>query len=246
MIEYLPALEPDRYRVRRLELDTGRMTGVFTVDGQLQGAMKGSARTQALAPDGTRLYTLYWLADETQNEGHAFVHVLSLDGQWAHCVDLPPSVGSGSERADALALSSDGRRLYVVDVEQDRLAEIDTERLRVVRTTAAPLTFAGPVRAAVGPDDTVYASSGRTILAIDASRHGSPTSWTFGSNVTGLQPAADGRRIYVALTNRIDIFDRVVGRATRSLRVPGMTAIDQLGAVSAGLDSARTQILCAC
>ncbi len=69
VIEYLPALAPDRYRVRQLDLPTGQ---VLPVGGPTQKAlppdaqpvtveeeMRGRSRTQVMAPDLSRLYTVY-------------------------------------------------------------------------------------------------------------------------------------------------------------------------------------------
>jgi hypothetical protein len=247
-VEYVPPRRPDRYRVRRIDLDTGTVNGVFSVDGHLQNAMRGSARTQALAPDGKRLYTLYWLADDTgpADSGHAFVHVLSLDQQWAHCVSLPRPIGSHLEGANVLALSPDGNRLYVGDGEKGKLAEIDTKALRVTRTASIPMSNAGALRSAVGSDGTLYMSRGRRVAAVDTESMRPAAWWSFPSDVTGIQPAIDGRRIYVALTNRVNVVDTRTGRTTATFPAIGMNGIDQLGAVSAGLDTARTQILCAC
>lgn len=247
VIEYVPPLAPDRYRVRRLDLTSGRVGDVYSADGHLQTAMRGSARTQVLAPDGRRLYTLYWLADETKaGTGRAFVHVLSLDEQWAHCVDLPGGVGSGSEHASALALTPDGTRLFVADGKSGALAEMDTKQLRVTRTSAIVLRDSGRVRAGVGPDGTLYLGQGHRLAEIDTRTLGSKRSWAVRGRISGIQAASSSRHVFVAVGDRVVVLDRAAGRATGVLSVGGLSGIDQLGLASRGLDSARTQILCAC
>ena len=39
VIEYLPPMAPDRYRVRKLDLETGEVGAVYSVDGHLQESM---------------------------------------------------------------------------------------------------------------------------------------------------------------------------------------------------------------
>ena len=58
---------------------------------QLQEPMRGTARAQAMAPDGRRLYTLYTRDATATEPAEAFVHVLDLEHERATCVDLPPS-----------------------------------------------------------------------------------------------------------------------------------------------------------
>lgn len=127
VVEYLPAMQPDRYRVRKLDLDTGEVGAVFSVDGHLQESMRGTARVAAMSADGSRLYTLY------TTEQSAFVHVLDLDEEWAHCVDLPAPIGSSPEGALAVAADPNGGRVLVVDAGAG-VAELDTRQLAITHT----------------------------------------------------------------------------------------------------------------
>jgi hypothetical protein len=134
VIRYLPALRPNRYQVRQVDVATGEVGAVYTPDAELQQAMGGTARVQAASADGTRLYTLYTL-DDGHSE-HAFIHTLALDELWAHCIDLPAGFTTDAATATGLALSPDGARLYVANSSIGRLAEIDTSTLQVVRTAS--------------------------------------------------------------------------------------------------------------
>ena len=129
-LDYRPALSPDRYRVRRVDVATGLISDVPSNDKEIRGDMQGVARTQALSPDGSRLYTLYTVPGDQPRE---FVHVLSLDAQTANCVDLPVPFGRDTGSM-ALAPSPDGLHLYVADATHRVLADVDTQALTVTRT----------------------------------------------------------------------------------------------------------------
>jgi hypothetical protein len=245
VIEYLPPLKPDRYRVRRLDLASGRVGGVFSVDGHLQQAMRGTARTQAMSADGQRLYTMYWLG-EPAGGGRAFVHVLDLDEQWAHCIDLPRPLGSPGEDANALALSADGSRLYVVDADAGSLAEIDTRELRTLRTSAIDMRGNSAPRLAAATGPTLYLGRDDRLVAIDRGTLAARDRWTMPGSVSGIQPAAADDRLFVAIGDRIIVLDRTNGRALRELTVEGLDEIDQLGLTGARPGSVRSQIKCAC
>ena len=83
-----------------------------------------------VAPDGSRLYTLY--TSEEGEKRYSFVHVLDLDEEWAHCVDLPLDLGDTPE-AMAIGISPNGWSVYVADGAAGKLAEVSTARLTVTR-----------------------------------------------------------------------------------------------------------------
>lgn len=167
VVEFTPPMEPDRYRVRRLDLVTRTVGDIFSPDKELQQDMRGSACRQVMAGDGRRLYTLYNVLDADANR-RAFVHVLDLQHQWAHCVDLPEPLGTSPEDALALALDPGGQRLFVLDRGLGKVAEVDTTELRVARTTAMPsaIPAVGSLLAAT-EHGRLYAATGRTVVAFD-------------------------------------------------------------------------------
>lgn len=246
VVEYLPPLRPDRYRVRRLDLRTEEVVGVYTVDLDLQKAMQGTARVQAASPDGRHLYTLYTV-EGPDGVRRAFVHVLSLDELWAHCVDLPTSFAAAPEKAIGIAVAPDGDHVYAADTSSGTIAEIDTEALSVTRTAEAEIGASGGLaHVAAGPDGTIYVARGTRLLALDAAGLASRGSWEMQEDVRGIQPARDGRRVYVGLKGRIVILDTTTGQRL-GLEPPDIEeTIDQLGQETRPFDVARTVIECAC
>ena len=247
VIEYLPPRDPTSYQVRRLDLTTGEVGGVYTVDAELQERMQGTARVQAASPNGDRLYTLYSLKDP-DGSVHSFVHVLSLDEEWAHCVDLPDTFEIANERAIAMSVAPDGGRLYVADALSGALAEIDTEALTVTRTAEVTL---GPwggraAHAARGADGKLYIGSGSRLLSIDAATLSPGRSWDLQDRINGIQAGTDGSRLYVGLKDRIAVIDTGTGRALEALTPDRIEAIEQLGQSTRVLVQGRKRITCAC
>ena len=164
VVQYLPPMDPDRYQVRRLDLGTGELTLVPSVDGANQGQMPGIARTSVMAPDGRRLYTLY--TSEENGQRYSFVHVLDLDRQWAHCVDLPLTFGADPE-AMGIAIDPNGSRVYVADVAAGKLAAIDTNRRgarhRVAHARSAACTHD---RRSPPSGTQVYVAAQRNLVAL--------------------------------------------------------------------------------
>jgi hypothetical protein len=245
VVEYLPPKRPTSYRVRRLDLRTEQVEGVFTVDAELQESMQGTARVQAFSPDGKRLYTLYTI-DGGAGKRQAFVHVLSLDELWAHCVDLPDAFGTADESAIALAVAPDGRHLYVAEGSTGTLAEVDTQTLSLARTGQAAFgSHGGTAHAVAGPQGTLYLTKGTGLSAVNAATLVPGHSWDVQERITGIQASTDGTRLYVGLKDLILILDSATGERLGSLD-PADLKIDQLGQSTRTLEEERTRISCAC
>jgi hypothetical protein len=246
VVEYLPPRNPTSYRVRRLDLATEKVEGVYTVDQELQDSMQGTARVQAAGPDGRRLYTLYTL-DLGGGVRHTFVHVLSLDELWAHCIDLPAPLEGFDERAMAIAVSPDGTRLYVADAVTGTVAEADTEELAVTRTMEIPFWSPGGIaHAAVGPDGRLYLAKGDAGVAVDTSTRRPTTAWDVDGRISGLQVSQDGDRLFVGLRDDITILDAATGAQLGTVDPVGIEAIRQLGTSTRALEEERTTTECAC
>ncbi|MDP9068647.1 MAG: hypothetical protein M3N53_09950 [Actinomycetota bacterium] len=246
VVQYLPAANPTHYQVRRLDLRSGKVRDVFSVDKELQESMRGTARVQEMSPDGKRLYTLYTV--NTPHGAHSFIHVLSLDELWAHCIDLPDDFAMGGDKKTALGVSPDGERVYVADAYEGALAEVDTERLRVVRTAPLDLTSAWAATDLItSPDGTsLFVASGRRVVAASTADLTETSAWEMDDKVTGMQVGSDGNLLYVGLPGEVAVVDRAKGQVVRTLDPPGLGPIEQLGPVTRGLDPARTEIVCGC
>ncbi|MGH2693127.1 MAG: hypothetical protein ACRDHM_11625 [Actinomycetota bacterium] len=246
VVEYLPAERPTRYRVRRLDLLTEEVVGVYTVDQKLQKAMQGTARIQAGSRDGRRLYTLYTL-EGTGGPPRAFVHVLSLDRLWAHCIDLPMEFAHSRESSMAISVSPDGRHVYVADTRSGMVASLDTESLSVADTASVHLgSFRGVTQAAAGPQERLFLGKGTALRSLDTSSLSVSGTWQMPHRITGLQPANDGRRLYVGQRGEILVVDTQTGEILPAVDVNVDGNIDQLGGSTRFLSDQRTELECAC
>jgi hypothetical protein len=243
LVEYLPPRAPNRYRVRQLDLASGRVSPVGARDPKslsVEEEMRGRHRTQVLAPDHSRLYTLYLRDDEHLHrrdyleaggpgvrphpELKAFVHVLSLTEGWAYCLDLPLPFGVGPAESHALALSPDGKRLYVADASAGAsILEADTEKLQVrtVRPKLEPMgNGAGtPAVLRIAPDGRLHLAAGRDWLIFDRTLH--PVHHhQFAESMRGVELTADGTRLLAAGSAQMTIYDIASGAAQGTFTFP--------------------------
>jgi len=240
LIEYLPPLAPERYRVRQLDLKTGQVRPVGgrsdkslpagQVSPIVEEEMRGRSRQQVMAPDFSRLYTLY-VHDEDHlhrrdsielggigrpnPDVHAFVHVLDLAEGWAYCLDLPSQFGLGPAQSQGLALSPDGKRLYVVDLTAARMAVADTQELRIMENRPMDVGFTqldgAPASFRVGPGDTLVVGAGQSLAVLG--HHGAVrTKVELDEPVMGLELAPDGRRVFVVGAGGISAVDAATGQ----------------------------------
>jgi hypothetical protein len=229
VIRYLPARAPDSYQVRRLDLTTEQVEDVYTPDAHLQEAMGGTARIQAASTDGKRLYTLYTLENE-DGSPRAFIHVLSLDELWAHCIDLPADFAAMPEKATAMTVSPDNKTIFVANSATDLIAEIDAGSLEVTRTAAVALGSSRKSYAVHDGISTLFLAGAQEVLALDTSAGFQTTgSWNLFAEITGLQVGADGQRIYAALRDRLVVIDPLRDDVVRELDPPGVRVIKEFG-----------------
>jgi YVTN family beta-propeller protein len=247
VIEHLPPLAPDRYRVRVCDLATGTVGPLGTrlkapVPAQAEEEMRGDGRQAVLAPDRRRLYTLYTHQPDHRHtrdllagrragshvDVHAFVHVLSLNEGWAFCLDLPAPFGLGPAAAHTLAIAPDGRRLFVADRSSGRLAVADTETLALTRSVMLGDTGAsdGAAAAQVAPDGRrLYLGGGRSVLALDSVALAVERRWLVGEAVRGLAVSPDGGRLYVGQPGRVVRLDSASGRELGRLTAPDLVSL---------------------
>jgi DNA-binding beta-propeller fold protein YncE len=212
VVQYLPPMDPDRYQVRRLDLATGQLTLVASIDGANQGQMPGIARTSVMAPDGRRLYTLY--TSEENGQRYSFVHVLDLDRQWAHCVDLPLTFGADPD-AMGIAINPSGSRVYVADVAAGKLAAIDTTQVALDTVSRMPIRGVHARPAVAAGTGRVYVATQRNLVALATGTSVTYFHSTLESPVRGLHAVPVGGvvdQLYVAERRAIVQLDGTNGR----------------------------------
>jgi hypothetical protein len=192
VIDHRPKRDPISYRVAALNLNTGvvrRVPGPFDQKIPLDD-MTADARRQVPAPSGRQLYTLYVETARTGDEDNeraeydetggygggsdeawtsAFVHVLDLTENWAYCVNLPVEFGLGAPSGSAIAVSSDGTRLFIADAHAHALAVLDATSLtRLSLSTRAPAFTGIPLPVDVSDADHIELAATVTGVTLTA------------------------------------------------------------------------------
>jgi hypothetical protein len=235
VLEWFPAGAPDRYRVRLLDLATGRTEPLLTrtktaVPAGAEEEMRGDGRSAVLSPDGRVLYTLYThqaghrhtrdLLAARPGGVHAFVHVLHLTERWAYCLDLPHPFGEGAAEGHAVAVSPDGSRLAVADVTSGSLAYADTGSLTIEQVVPLP---AAPGAAGLAFGRQLYAGVGDTVVAMDGATVAA--RWGVPGAVRGLGVSRDGNRVHAGVTDAVVWLDAADGRLLGRVAVDGLVAL---------------------
>jgi hypothetical protein len=122
LIEYLSQAPALRYRVRALDVATGKLVPGAIVDKREPEPMAGYPLARASAQGGGWAYTLY-----RKDAGHAFVHALDTRNRAAICVDLPWRIGA----AATVRMGRSGAQLVLRQPSVGTLATIDTRTLKV-------------------------------------------------------------------------------------------------------------------
>jgi outer membrane protein assembly factor BamB len=230
-LQFVPATNPTRYSVRRIDLRTTRVEAVPGRDGGDRRPMSGYSRTQLMSPDGHQLYTFYATTvpiHEGRDTYHAFVHVLNLAKGWAYCIDLDERIGASGTVNPGLAVSPDGSRLFVTDGVSNAIAAVDTTTLHVIRTRFSP-ELANADQPAVTASDgrTVFTRYGSALTAIDARTLTPDLRPALSvSGVTALHLDATGEAFYLLTQDGLLVADRR-GRIVHRWPSPGdATSID--------------------
>jgi hypothetical protein len=126
-IEYLSQAPVVRYRVRAVDISTGRPRPGAIVDTREPGEqMQGSPVTRADGPGGVWAYTLY-----VKPNGTAFVHALDTSRARAICIELPWRRVARAIWSVRMSATADGRMLVLRQAGLGRLATVDLRRLAV-------------------------------------------------------------------------------------------------------------------
>ncbi|HET7869165.1 MAG TPA: hypothetical protein VFM85_02465 [Actinomycetota bacterium] len=246
MIQHLPAETPTVYRVTVLDLMRGRVKPVFGPFKSPPERMPGTRLQQVFAPDGGTLYTLYTSsrpgyaphgAPVPSDASVSFVHVLSLSEGWAHCVGLPRELWNQPASAQALAVSSDGTHLYIVDSVRGLVSVMDTETLAILRLETIDFghSVVAETSAKLSADDaTLFVGIGgerSDLYAIDTTTFDVRHRWPVSGDLSSLGLSADGLRVYLALGDHLAVVDPTTGANLLAVPFTSPAPIAQVSAL---------------
>jgi hypothetical protein len=245
VLDYLPPLQPERYRVRAVDLATRSMQQLLTRDKGVipigaEEEMRGEGRQAVYAATRTTLFTLYThqpdhvhtrdLIGGGARDGaphvHAFVHSLNLDQGFAYCIDLPAPFGEGAAEGHAIARSTSGDQPYVVDANSGTIARLDGANLTVEKTAKALPGGPDHVSAVVSADGAkLFVGTGNVVHVARTATLSAETQWTVKSPVRGLAVSPSGAHLWVGQTHGAVALDASSGREVATVPIPGLTAI---------------------
>ncbi|MBA3375880.1 MAG: hypothetical protein H0U00_08740 [Actinobacteria bacterium] len=126
LVEHISVDPSPRYRVRTLDVASGRLGGAIVDRLENEEVMGGEPVTRATSAGGRWAYTLY-----AREKNVPFVHALDTVRREAFCIDIPLDLAA--QKQTALRLKLAGGSLNV-RMGRDSLATIDTASFRVRRT----------------------------------------------------------------------------------------------------------------
>ena len=192
------------------------------------GLMDGTFHGSVAPKTGDWSFGLYM-----RPNGKPFVHALNVPGHYAQCiVDL---VGTWTPASlFSMALSDDGRKLYVVDTAGGTVSVIDAQSQHVMRTGTFQ-TRTGPAdprstSAVISKDGTrLYATAAKgvaSLLTSDLSLRG----WLAPDlSVRSLAMSYDGARLFALAGDAVQVIDASTGRVVSQLALaPGARALHVL------------------
>ena len=201
------------YRVRSMSLEPGIIfdkTSIAQYDPTV-GLMDGTFHVSVAPKAGDWSYGLYM-----RPNGSPFVHALNVPGGYAQCiVDLAGSWTSSS--MFSMAMTDDGKRLYIVDAATGAMSVIDGDSHAVMRKGQfTGRRSDGGVRTAsavVSRDGSrLYATSTRGIASITTPDLALKGWLASDLAVSSLAISADGSRLYALADGGVQVVDAVTGK----------------------------------
>ena len=193
------ALAPDGKTLYATNSGTNALTIVNVESGQ--------AHTVSLADAGEGLYGVAATTDKifTTDIAGSQVLVLSPQGHITDRISVPPKPRS-------LALTPDGKTLYVTSMDTGRLTAIDADGATISRSI--DLGVSGTFAIAPSPDGRklyLTAYSEGFLLVVDAANGTLRKKLTIGRNPRAIAFSPDGTQVYVtsSFSNEIHIVDAV-------------------------------------
>jgi DNA-binding beta-propeller fold protein YncE len=153
------------YRIRLLDLRTGKLAPKPLKDPHESGIIWGQPFERVSSADGRFLFTSY-----IASNGSAMVHELDLDTATARCIDLPGTGDYGAAASWAMLASPNGRTLWAVAPGYGRAVAIDVASRKVIRSFRITLDYwnlGNGTRAAMSPDGREVAlTDGETVARV--------------------------------------------------------------------------------
>jgi YVTN family beta-propeller protein len=153
------------------------------------------------------------------------VHTLDLQVGWAYCIDLPDPFGHGPAEGHTIAITPEGRRLFIADRTSGKLAVVNTADLTVTKVVPIP-TGTGSASSAVSPDGTrLYLGGDTRVHVVDLATLTAGAPWHVGGQVRGLAVSKDGQRLLVGYPGEVGWRQAGSGLGLGRLAVPGLTQL---------------------
>lgn len=238
LVEFWPALAPDRYYVRQLDLTSGEIREAYSPEVVIEPAMRGKARAQVMDPAGEFLYTLYSvdvddapIADPDQGEHRSFIHVLDLREERSICIFLGEFGGVAEDRI-GMGIAPDGDTLYVVDALAAEIAVVDTRSYALTEVTTVDKLRMEPAYAtrpavAVAGDGRLYVTKGGTLaLELAPTESGFEAVDAIGiignhpQTIGGLDLSADDTQLRFAVDDGVVVYDLAAGVEVARITAP--------------------------
>ncbi|HEY6959809.1 MAG TPA: hypothetical protein VI814_13375 [Candidatus Limnocylindria bacterium] len=236
LIEH-PTASSTAYNVRFYDLQAGVLrpdiifdkTQIAQYDPTV-GLMDGTFHVSVMPKKGDWTYGLYM-----RPNGAPFVHALNVPGRYAQCiVDLAGTWTAAS--MFSMALTDDGRALYVVDTAGGTVSVIDALAQKVVRrATFATRSTVGDPRSAtmvIAHDGSRLYASAATGIAMLQTSDLSLRGWLAPDIAArSLAISSDNARLYALAGDAVVVIDIASGRVVAKLAdAPGARSVHVLAA----------------